>query len=114
MTSTPSTLYTPATECKVGGKGDIDGVHEQKEIALMLLDIAVISFMDISATPHISRGLIHQCSAIPIRASLFMGYIISSLLSRVRQLHLGSCFLASKVAFSWLSVDRFGKLLGDL
>ena len=30
--------------------------------------------------------------------------------SRVRKLNLGWCFLASTVAFSWPSVDRFGKI----
>ena len=36
------------------------------------------------------------------------------LVSRVRKLNLGCRFLASKVAFSWPSVDRFGKDFGGL
>ena len=34
--------------------------------------------------------------------------------TRVRKLNLGCRFFASKVAFSWPSVDRFGKDFGGL
>ena len=35
-------------------------------------------------------------------------------ITRVRKLNLGWCFFASKVAFSWPPVDRFGKNCGGL